>query len=99
MQDSVAYILDWDEAKSHVWPSELARLLYYTDTENHKTVYDSFIKSYPSTLDETTINKIITLEHIYQHLRNILIICISNTKSDALIRLKQKIKQIQLLKV
>ncbi len=88
------FLIDWDEAKSHTWPSELARLLYYTDDKEKQITFDLFVKHYDSNLSNSEVWKIIMLEHLYQHLRNIIIVSISNTREDAIKSVKPRVRQI-----
>ncbi len=60
-------ILDWDESRSHVWPAELARTLFFYDDQR---IADAFLQHYePSSGESDDAESIITLEHVRQLLR------------------------------
>ncbi|QNO14175.1 phosphotransferase [Alkalicella caledoniensis] len=62
-------LIDWDEAKSHFWPVEIARTLFFSQD---KGILKEFIQLYN---DKNTpveeVATIIKLEHIRQHLRQL----------------------------
>ncbi len=60
-------VLDWDESRSHVWPSELARTLFFYDNQRIAEVFVEHYKSVDGFLDEAEV--IMTLEHVRQLLR------------------------------
>lgn len=71
------YLIDWDEARSHYLPSELARYLFFTkeDKEEIKTI---FVKNVDNSIPIEEFDLIIRLEHIYQHLRRFVIYSINS---------------------
>ncbi len=71
------YLIDWDEARSHFWPSELARYLFFTK-EDKEEIKNIFIECMEGNQLKSEIELIIRLEHIYQYLRKIVIYSINS---------------------
>lgn len=65
-------LIDWDEARSHWWPAELARTLFFWDS---KGLFYNFIRQYD---DQKTplpeVDIVVKLEHLRQLLRYVFMV-------------------------
>lgn len=90
------YLIDWDESRSHYWPSELARYLFFTK-EDKEEVKEIFIKNMDGFIPKEEINLIINLEHTYQYLRRFVIYSINSDYKKAILRIEETKKIIKKL--
>ncbi len=85
-------IIDWDEAKSHWWPSDLARTLFFLK-EHHNAFFQSFINQYnDKDLEPIEIDICIKLEHIRQLLRYVFM---AGFEPISIETLKGKIRELE----
>jgi len=82
------FLIDWDEARSHYWPSELARYLFFTK-EDKEEIKRIFIDCMSSDVPKDEIELIIKLEHIYQYIRRFVIYSINSDVTKAKLNIEK----------